>query len=431
MDLQQKPQWSAHSRVIFKFICIYIILHGLPLQMLYQDVIVWFGHRVLGVEGPIDTSFTYSGDKLYHWITLSFHLFIAVLGTLIWTAIDRNRKSYPRMAEGLYIFARYYLAALILLYGLVKVIPMQFPQPGLIRLTQEFGDSSPLGLAWTFLGFSTTYQVFAGLMEILGAGLLFFRRTTLLGALVTAGVMTNVVMINFLFDVPVKLFSAHLLMIATGLAALHLKPLWDFFVMGRPAQQHLRPFPFRDRKWRIAGYITQGVIIGGALLLLFFPNYNLYRSLPEPPEIAGIYEVAEFEHHGETTGTLAAAPYRWRRVVIDNFPSAQNSPQYAIDNPDAWEIAIDYSTGERVQFEGRIQTEPGSLTGLVPPNPRLQDADSLALSANWHYGSDDELILSGELGSEPLYVRLNRINHEELRLISRGFNWVNEVPFHH
>ena len=47
--------------------------------------------------------------------------------------------------------------------------------------------------------------------EVLGALLLLFRRTTALGAAVLAVVLVNVVMMNFCYDVPVKINGVHYL----------------------------------------------------------------------------------------------------------------------------------------------------------------------------------------------------------------------------
>jgi hypothetical protein len=96
-------------------------------------------------------------------------------------------------------------------YGVLKVIELQFSPPTPDRLIQTYGESSPMGLIWTLMGFSSLYCFFGGAGEVLGGLLLSLRRTTLLGALVCIGVLANVVMINLSFDVPVKLFSSHLL----------------------------------------------------------------------------------------------------------------------------------------------------------------------------------------------------------------------------
>ncbi len=415
METPNKPDWSAAGRLLFKFICIYIILFALPVQMLYQDIIIWFGKQFLGVEGEVNTSMTGSGDMLIHWLTFWFHLLIAFLGTLIWTAIDRNRKSYPRVGEGLYIFVRYYLALVLFMYGIGKIIPMQFSEPNLIRLTQEYGDSSPMGLAWTFMGFSTPYQMFAGWMEALGAALLLFRRTVLAGALVLTAVMTNVFMINMFFDVPVKLNSAHYLLLSIGLVSLHIKPLWDFLIMGRMARQNARPFPVQEYRWRMISYTVKGIFIGGVLIAQFFFVTGQLRSMPEPPEIAGIYEVEEFMLNGIPEVLYDIDKDRWHRMVIDNRAAGM--------------VAIDYSTGDRVRFRATISSDSDSISARVPQNPRLEYRSNIDLAAGFMQISENEFLLRGTLGNDSLYVRFNKIDHEELLLISRGFNWVNDFPF--
>ena len=74
----------------------------------------------------------------------------------------------------------------LLSYGTIKIIQTQFPFPSFDRLLERYGDSSPMGLLWTFMGYSRPYNFLAGACEASGGLLLFFRRTTTLGALVAA-----------------------------------------------------------------------------------------------------------------------------------------------------------------------------------------------------------------------------------------------------
>ena len=90
-----------------------------------------------------------------------------------------------------------------------------------------------MGLLWTFMGYSGVYSVFAGLGEVIGGVLLFFRRTRLLGALVVAMVMSHVVVLNFAYDVPVKVFSTHLLLIAVLIMTPDRKRLLNFFILNK------------------------------------------------------------------------------------------------------------------------------------------------------------------------------------------------------
>ena len=48
---------------------------------------------------------------------------------------------------------------------------------------RPYGDSSPMGLVWTFVGASVGYEIFSGLFEAISGYLLFWRRTALVGSL--------------------------------------------------------------------------------------------------------------------------------------------------------------------------------------------------------------------------------------------------------
>ncbi len=87
---------------------------------------------------------------------------------------------------------------------------MQFSEPSFYNLLQPLGQMSPMGLAWVFKGFSSEYTIFSELMEVIGGIPVLYYRTRYLGALILTGVMTNVMVLNYFYDVPVKLFSTEL-----------------------------------------------------------------------------------------------------------------------------------------------------------------------------------------------------------------------------
>src|SRR5690606_34659512 len=112
------------------------------------------------------------------------------------------------------VFLRIVLVATMLLYGFVKIFKLQFPSASLTHMLDPLSDFTPMGLAWTYMGFSKGFNVFVGLMEVLGGLLLIPRRTQTLGSFIIIGVMTQVAMMNFCYDIPVKLFSIHLILMA-------------------------------------------------------------------------------------------------------------------------------------------------------------------------------------------------------------------------
>src|SRR6202012_5647978 len=116
-------------------------------------------------------------------------------------------------------------ASQLISYGLAKEFPMQMPYPGLTRLLEPFGNFSAMGVLWASIGVSPAYERFAGCAELAAGVLLLVPRTTLLGALIAALDMTQVFKLNMTYDVPVKILSFHLLLLAVFLAAPDLPRL--------------------------------------------------------------------------------------------------------------------------------------------------------------------------------------------------------------
>jgi hypothetical protein len=158
-------EWGFVKKIFFRFACIYIIIYVFSdaftfivgfnhIGQLLNSLGVWFGTQVLGVEGPINTNFTGSGDRTIDCINLLVFNLLAFTGSIIWSALDRYRKNYSGLVYWIRLLVRYYLFAVLFTYGIVKVIKTQFPFPDLWRFLQPFGDVSPMGLVWTYMGFS-------------------------------------------------------------------------------------------------------------------------------------------------------------------------------------------------------------------------------------------------------------------------------------
>src|ERR1044071_5878849 len=195
----------------------------------------WLATRVLDLPAPFPGP-SGSGDRAADFAELLLIAILAGLGTIVWSALDRRRRAYPRLAAGARVMLRYYLAAVMLSYGFSKVVKWQFYDlsPGVLH--QRLGDVPPMRLMWAFMGYSLPYTVFAGLAEVTGGVLLLWRRTATLGALVVAIVMTNVVLMNLCYDVPVKLFSTLLLVFAIAIGLPDARRLLGA-VLGRAAAE--------------------------------------------------------------------------------------------------------------------------------------------------------------------------------------------------
>jgi hypothetical protein len=184
-------------------------------QSLFEPLTQWTATHVLGIEGTVNYVVTGSGDTAYSYINLLNGFAISFVVATIWCFIPRLGRDHPVLRDTYRSFLRYSLATVLLGYGLAKAsfIATQFSRSGgptEFQLLRTYGESSPMGLLWTFMAASPMYTFFAGLMEVIPAVLLVFRRTTVVGAAMAFAVMLNVFLLNVCYEVPVKQFSFHL-----------------------------------------------------------------------------------------------------------------------------------------------------------------------------------------------------------------------------
>jgi hypothetical protein len=100
------------------------------------------------------------------------------------------------------LMARWYVFIFLNLYGLGKIAGGQFYRRG--RLPEEvaslrLGEAPGFELAWTFMGYSFAYILFIGVAEVVGAWLLLWDRTKLLGVAILLPVMINIIVFDAIF----------------------------------------------------------------------------------------------------------------------------------------------------------------------------------------------------------------------------------------
>lgn len=416
--------WSLPKKIAFRFFFLYFILYILPFPIspfdftenidpIFSDLWGELANAfasLLGIEGPISNAITGSGDKTFDFLTNFLQAIFAGLGTLIWSFSDHKRISYSMLLTILFILLRYYLAWNMLSYGSYKVFKLQFPSPSLFRLVQPYGDSSPMGLAWTYMGYSDTYTWFAGAMEVLGGALLLYRRTATLGALVSMAVMTNVFMMNMGYDIPVKLFSFNLLIMAAFISLPDIQRLVNVLLLNRPTSPREISLDF-DKKWKkITRWILKSAFIGYACLWVGYETGQMLNdygeSAPKPPHY-GIYDVEQYVLNSDTIPPLLTDTTRWRRIIIA-YPGS---------------IGLYEMNDEKSIYRFELDSTQNSISistfsdSTVVFDGRFSQLDSV------HYE------WSGMHKEDTLKMLLNRFDEQNFRLVNRGFNWVNEVPF--
>ena len=433
--------WSLGKRIGFRFLAIYFLLYTLPFPLdaipwvrsiLYPGVVwIWQQATMVVAVGLLDLPVnvqartTGSGDTTFDYVRLLALVLMTVFGTYLWSRLDRRRKSYPRAARWLVVGCRLYLGLTLLRYGFAKVIPTQFSTPNLNLLLQTYGSSSPMRLAWTFMGFSPTYTIFAGLSEVFAGSLLFFRRTRLLGACSAAAVMLNVVMINFCFDVPVKLFSLHLLAMAVGLCLLDGRRLAALFLANRPAPPAELPPLFESPRRQAAGVVGCGLLVLVTLWTNISYGLDAYRQFGgdrPKAEIWGIHDVETFRLGGEELPPLLTDEVRWKALVVDYaYPMSVGGFERS------GRVSVQHMDGKLSHHNVELDEDARTLTfeseGYGSHTPDVRDI------LRYELPEPGRMVLSGTFQQQDVEIELLERDLEEMLLISRGFHWINETPF--
>ncbi|MEM8709310.1 MAG: hypothetical protein AAGG01_00045 [Planctomycetota bacterium] len=346
------PAWGMLQRVLFRFGLVYFLLYAHPAPLSYlptpsgvaaifqysadwvteadfvspalSDYRTWYVRQerwivdglasgVFGIESVLDRPYG-SGDPLYSYIRLLVHVAVAAFVCALWSWTSRNDRGYPRLGAWLLIGLRFYVGFAMLSYGLSKVLPTQFPPwLRLDRLLAPWGDSSPMNVLWSTMSSSEMYTRFGGAGEVIAGCLLVFRRTSTLGALVAAGVMTNVVAMNFCFDVPVKLYSSHLLLASVAIAAPDIRRLFDVLIWNRPASPRDMRYPHHP----ITGTILKLFVVASFVVPGIRSRMERMATYDDLPPYFGIWDVERFEVNGELCPPIATDGGLWKHLVVD------------------------------------------------------------------------------------------------------------------
>ena len=159
--------------------------------------------------------------------------------------VGQKSRTHPTYLE----WFRYISAFLLMGYGAGKLAHLQF------RLNHTLADrpvSSLTGyeLTWFYYGYSRLYSVILGIAQIVGGGLLLFRKTSLLGAFAVLPVIVNILLIDVLIlppdwgpTLPASIIFVSVMLILLRDARQFIPLVWT--------AQHSEPLRSRRLHWMI------------------------------------------------------------------------------------------------------------------------------------------------------------------------------------
>jgi len=428
-SVDSEPQWSPLKLISFRFCLVYFGLYIAVTQMLstlfvipsidvpeigslwpLRTLVSWTARHIFHHQAELVITGSGSGDKTFDWVEAFCLLSIAFLVAVLWSWLDRQRPNYAALHKWFFLFVRFAVGSTMFAYGFDKAIPLQMPYPFLIRLLEPFGNFSPMGVLWTSVGASPAYEIFAGCAEILGGLLILIPRTATLGALVCLADMTQVFMLNMTYDVPVKLFSFHVMLLCLFLLGPQAARLSDFFFSDSPVSAAKANPLFRTPRANRFALIAQFVFIGYLVVTNLYgarKGWQQYGGGAPRSALYGIWNVDEFSIDGQIHSPLLTDTFRWRRMIFQ-IPESVNC-QMMDDTFHRYVVAFDAKENSLSLKEANAK-EPKGRFKFQQPGP-------------------DRLLLDGAMDGHSVHVRLQIMDREKLPLVSSGFHWIQEYPF--
>ncbi|MEZ4450495.1 MAG: hypothetical protein R3B09_13530 [Nannocystaceae bacterium] len=364
--MRPSPSISTRAAALLRRWCVaYLLLRALPFPLdvfpldpipgvraglhallaPWRGLVGWVGGSLFGVAvdprrgAVLDSASAYVEAAC----VAALALVIALAAPRRTGALDLSSRAFDRARA----YAALALGARLLPYGWQKLIPTQMPEPGPDRLIIPYGDMSPMGVLWTFMGTSPGYEALTGLIEVLAATLLFWRRTRLLGAALATLALAHVVALNFGYDVALKVSSLHLLALALFVLSAERRRLLAVLLLAPTIPPREPDPPPSARPWRrwSAWGLKLALLLAISLrnVVACVDFLSTRGSLAPASPLHGVYRVDAF-----TRGGVAelADDRRWLRVGLNRAGTA----------------AIQRADGHGIRYGLTIDAPRGALT---------------------------------------------------------------------
>ncbi len=346
------PTWNNTKKVAFRIAFIFFVIMSIPsggewyknlfgldwAHLHYRDLydVARFQPGYVRFKNPAYNLIGYAD-----WI---FVLLVAVAGAAIWSVADRKRKEYNLLYYWLRVIVRYRAGIGIIGFGFTKLMPTQMPYPSLALLHTNFGDFTAQKIYWLSIGIVPWYQVFAGVVELAAGFLLFFRKTTTLGAILLMGALGDITYVNFAYDGGVHVYASYFVLFAVFLIAYDAPRLYNLLILEKWTTS-IHYYPALKENWQRYGRIVLKVgtivIFMGVLFYVQLINfwYDPYKqpAMKGVTQLRGYYDVTEFRVNNKIIPYSPLDSIRWQDVTFENWSTLT----FKVNKP----IRLDLSNG--------------------------------------------------------------------------------------
>ncbi len=424
MAIRENQSYSFRANVFWRFIFLYLILYIYPYGFEYiyalkadtisfwPGITTWFGETFLGWDYNA-TNLQNGFDSKYDYTRFLLIAILSLIGSGLWVFIDSKlKRSYTAKLKVLIqTVLRYHIGLTLIMYGLAKVLLLQFGLMDIAGLETKMGNLTGMNFLWKFMSYSEFYTIAAGLVEVIGGLLILFRRTTFIGAFILFIAMANVVLMDIGYDVRVKMFAIHLFLMTVILMSDHLKQMTRFFITNKPTIPYIFQPLFNTVKSKKFGYILKGLI----LLLFIITSVNQLNGRVEKEvdntysSLSSIHEVDMFVKNGDTLTPKNNDGSAWEKLMINGnsyFPKTI-SVTYENGKSDWFSFEAD-TLAKRIDFRGYLDS-----TGLKYP---------------FYYKTinNKRFEFNGVFKGDTLHFKTKAKFRKDYRLTATGIKWITD-----
>ena len=203
-----------------------------------------------------------------------------------------ERNKMPHLNYGILVATKYFLAFLLIYFGLNQVLDITFPQSLSVQ-EKKLVDLDSGQLVYAFFSHTYIYQAVIGGVQLLGCAFLFYRSTVPMGVIILSAILTNVLLIQVNYDLCNKTDAAVYLIGCLYVMVPYFKNMFNSLIANRETQAIQFPIlNYSSHGYKALSILKIVFIIG---IIIFYYNrtsryFRYYRSNEASP-IVGVWKV--------------------------------------------------------------------------------------------------------------------------------------------
>ncbi|WP_437917908.1 hypothetical protein [Sphingobacterium sp. LRF_L2] len=329
--MTQQNQIQLWKKLLLRLSILFILLLSIPLQGDFYRILttISWTYFLTDIFNLVTFLPHYFGEysSLYDWILT---LGVALIGALVWLRMEKETNS-NREASLFYflrIFARFKLAAILFIAGFLKVFPVFVPELSISHLNTGYGYFEDWKHLLLSLSVAPAYLVFLGIVELIAAFLLLFRKTSFLAVIFIIPFYGNAFLGDLAYEGPAYLVSIYIVLLTLPIFFYDAQRLGSLIVAlenTKPAFWVFEWRKVRGGRWRIVLKLIFSLVFIGLIGVKSYVTYQQptislhYPEEPGLPVIAGKYIVDSFVLNGDTLAYSPDDTLRWKDVVFEQW----------------------------------------------------------------------------------------------------------------